>query len=90
MTTCQELVEGLLEYLSDELWPPKRAEFDLHLARCGSCSAYVTTYRSTIEMARAAYDPTHYAPEVPESLVQAILAKAPKAATKQQRERGVG
>jgi anti-sigma factor RsiW len=88
MTTCQELVEGLLEYLSDELWPPKRAEFDLHLARCSSCATYVTTYRGTIEMARAAYDPTHYAPEVPESLIQAILAKAPKTTTK--RERGVG
>jgi anti-sigma factor RsiW len=88
MTTCQELVEGLLEYLSDELWPPKRAEFDLHLARCGSCATYVATYRSTIEMARAAYDPTHYAPEVPESLVQSILAKAPKTVAK--RERGVG
>jgi anti-sigma factor RsiW len=88
MITCQDLVEGLLDYLSDELWPPKRAEFDLHLARCSSCTAYVRTYKDTIEMARAAYDPAHYAPAVPESLVQAILSKAPKTAAR--RERGVG
>jgi anti-sigma factor RsiW len=80
MITCQDLVEGLLEFLSDELWPPKRAEFDLHLARCASCTAYVRTYKDTVEMARAAYDPTVYQPEMPESLIQEILAKAPKAA----------
>jgi anti-sigma factor RsiW len=88
MITCQELTDGLMDFLSDEIWPPKRAEFELHLARCGSCTAYVKSYKETIQVARMAYDPAHYAPVMPESLIQAILAKAPKAVAK--RERGVG
>jgi anti-sigma factor RsiW len=88
MITCQELVDGLYDYLSDELWPPKRAEFDLHLARCGSCTAYLKSYKETVDLARSAYDPSSYAPELPESLVQAILAKVPKRPFREQR--GVG
>jgi anti-sigma factor RsiW len=91
MITCQELVDGLCDFLTDDLWPPKRAEFDLHLARCPSCTTYVKTYRETVEMAKAAYDPAVYAPEVPETLIQAILAKAPKAErARKPGERGVG
>ena len=90
MITCQELTDGLMDFLSDEMWPPKRAEFDLHLARCASCTAYLKSYKETIQLARMAYDPAHYAPVMPESLVQAILAKAPKTAAAAKRERGVG
>jgi anti-sigma factor RsiW len=89
MITCQELVDGLYEYLSDELWPPKRAECDLHLTRCAACAAYLRSYRETVDLAKAAYDPSD-APEMPESLVQSILAKvAPRPAIRRE-QRGVG
>lgn len=73
MITCRELIEFLLEYRNGELTPQQRAVFDEHLAVCPPCVAYLDTYEKTIEMTKAAYScPDHG--EVPEELVQAILA----------------
>jgi anti-sigma factor RsiW len=89
MITCRELIDGLYEFFSDELWPPKRAEFDLHLARCASCAAYVKSYKQTIDLAKSAYE-APFAVEMPESLVQSILARAPVRATPPKKARDVG
>lgn len=74
--TCRELVRFLADYLSGELTGPARATFDQHLARCPSCVAYMETYRSTRDLARAAMTtPEALVPaDVPEGLVEAVLA----------------
>jgi anti-sigma factor RsiW len=74
--TCREFVEFLADYVAGELPPQSRSEFDLHLARCPSCVAYMNTYCATQELARAALAaPDDPVPgEVPEELVQAVLA----------------
>jgi anti-sigma factor RsiW len=52
MITCRELVELLIDYVSDELSPEHRAHFESHLLRCPPCVAYVESYRLTIQLSR--------------------------------------
>jgi anti-sigma factor RsiW len=62
-----------MSYLDGELATGERVEFDRHLAACPSCVNYLKTYEKTVLLTKAAAEdpvPT----EVPESLVQAILA----------------
>lgn len=80
--TCRELIDFLAEYLNGELPQPQRQEFDRHLTRCASCVAYVQNYQMTIRLGKAAFAEREPMPEdIPEELVQAILA----ARTKQRR-----
>jgi anti-sigma factor (TIGR02949 family) len=78
--TCRDFVEFLSEYLSGELAAAERAEFEAHLAACPACVAYLDTYQKTIRLSKASYacrgDPVP--DEVPEQLVQAILAARTK------------
>ncbi len=73
--TCREFVEFLDRYLCRELPAETSARFDAHLACCPTCSAYASTYRETVALARRAFEADD-APVsgVPEELVLAILA----------------
>ena len=71
--TCQEIIEFLWAYVSQELPPERVVEFERHLAVCPSCVDYLDTYRQTIELTQASLGE----PEdegFPDELVQAILA----------------
>jgi len=74
--TCCEVIDFLLEYLSGELSASERAEFEQHLAECPDCAAYLKSYEQTIKLGKAVFaDPEAPVPQdVPEELVQAILA----------------
>ena len=74
--TCRDFITFLLEYRSGELSPEQRREFDAHLAEYPWCVAYLNTYEQTIRLGKAAFaEPEAPVPaEVPEELVQAILA----------------
>ena len=74
--TCREVIDFLMEYLSGELSASERAEFEQHLAECPDCSAYLKSYEETIKLGKAVFaDPEAQVPQdVPEELVQAILA----------------
>jgi anti-sigma factor RsiW len=71
------------EYLSCELAAAERSEFEAHLAECPPCVTYLDTYQKTIQLGKAAYaHPEDRVPdEVPEELVQAILAARAKRGT---------
>lgn len=47
--TCQELVELVTEYLEGRLSPDDRTRFELHLASCEPCVAYVRQMRQILE-----------------------------------------
>lgn len=50
--TCRDLVNLLIDYVSDEL-PPEQAEhIRQHLAKCPPCVTYVETYHLTIKLTR--------------------------------------
>jgi len=73
--TCEEVLTFLWAYLDGELEETKRQEFDYHLSRCESCTAYLETYKTTIALERAAASHEGTAPdELPDELVEAVLA----------------
>jgi RNA polymerase sigma-70 factor (ECF subfamily) len=74
--TCRELVAFLNAYVSGELPPKRRAEFDRHLSVCPPCVAYLESYRDTIRLARGSFErPDDQVPEdVPPRLLAAIRA----------------
>lgn len=79
--TCRDLVQFLNEYVDGDLAPDRRAIFDRHLGICSECRAYLETYRTTIRLGRQAFADLDAAPppEVPERLIEAILAARRKA-----------
>ena len=75
--TCQQLIDFIMSYLDDELPSDQRVEFDRHMAACPSCVDYLKTYEKTVLLAKSCADDQVPA-DVPESLVQAILAAIKK------------
>lgn len=80
--TCREFVEFLWRYTSDELPPEERATFDAHIATCQHCVQYLHSYQKTILLGKVALIASEEAvlAEVPEELIQAILASRTKPA----------
>ncbi|MCA9268795.1 MAG: zf-HC2 domain-containing protein [Planctomycetales bacterium] len=72
---CQELVDFLMEYLEGELPPEHQAAFEEHLRLCPPCVHFLATYKEAIVMGKICCQCSEAIPkEVPEDLVQAILA----------------
>ena len=78
--TCRDLTQFLMDYLSEELPPGQRAAFDEHLGDCPECVAYLKSYQATVKLGRDVFrHPDDPVPDdVPEELVQAILAARQK------------
>jgi predicted anti-sigma-YlaC factor YlaD len=78
--TCREMIEFLMDYLSGSLTEREKAVFDAHLAVCPSCVAYLETYGESIRMGKAAFARAdeELPGEVPEELIEAILASRKK------------
>ena len=73
--TCQQFVDFLVAWQAHELPPAEKRTFERHVAVCAECETYLDTYASTTKLAQLCADPDDDVPdEVPEGLVQAILA----------------
>jgi anti-sigma factor RsiW len=72
--TCRECSEFLFEYVGGELPPDQHAIFERHLRACPNCEEYMRQYRATITAGRVACGDPNAAADLPEPLVQAILA----------------
>ena len=72
--TCREFADFLADYYEGELPSPRRLVFDEHLRRCAACVAYLASYRSTVRLAALYAERSLSPPDVPESLLQAVLA----------------
>ena len=74
--TCREFIEFLMDYLEAALPEEQRREFDLHMAMCPACVAYLKSYRQTVAAGKTALaGPDERLPEeIPDELVRAILA----------------
>jgi anti-sigma factor RsiW len=74
--TCRQFTEFLIDYVDGSLAVGERATFDGHLAECPDCVTYLRNYEATIRLGKALCKEEHDAvgDEVPEELVQAILA----------------
>jgi len=74
--TCREIADFLMVYEDGELSAEERREFDAHLAVCPDCVAYLESYRATVALGKQAFadENAAAADEVPEELVEAVLA----------------
>ena len=72
--TCQEFVDFLMAYLDDELEADVRTVFEEHVRACPPCVAYLDTYRETVRLGRTLCEGDDLPEDVPEQLVQSILA----------------
>lgn len=72
--TCRECSEFLADYLAGELPPDQLAVFERHLKACRNCEEYMRQYRTTIAAGRAACAEAGAPGDIPEALIQAILA----------------
>ena len=75
---CRECDEFLADYVSGELPGDVLATFELHLSRCRNCRVYLEQYRATISAGKTACQAAQEGLQIPEELVQAILAAKPK------------
>ncbi len=50
--TCRDATSLILEFLSGELSPETKSEFEKHLQICPDCVAFLNTYRKTIELTK--------------------------------------
>ena len=75
--TCREFIDFIMAWLDGELEPEVRRSFAEHLDMCPDCVDYLDSYQRTVALGKAAWDAPGDAPvpnEVPEELVQAVLA----------------
>jgi anti-sigma factor RsiW len=73
--TCREIADFLLAYIEGELPAHRRRTFEEHLAECEQCVDYIESYKATVELGKAAFQHDDEVPaDVPEALVEAILA----------------
>lgn len=78
--TCREFADFMMDYIAGELPAESRALFERHLSRCPKCPQYFEQYRATLAAGKSAFNsPEEDVPgDVPEDLIQAILAVKPK------------
>ena len=50
--SCREIIELLIDFVSDELPADLRDRIEQHLRACPPCVTYVETYRLTIKLTR--------------------------------------
>ncbi len=72
--TCQQLAEFLGEYYDGTLAAKERREFERHLAVCPPCIHYLESYKTTVALGKASCGSAPASEQVPEELIQAILA----------------
>jgi len=75
LLTCQELLDYLSDYVEGRLPAAEHARMDEHLAVCPECVDYLHSFQATLAACRSlrSADPAQL-PDMPEELVQAILA----------------
>ena len=74
--TCREFADFMMDFQSGELPSDTRTHFEAHLQACENCRRYLNSYQQTVKLGKCAFEDLDapVPPEVPESLVQAILA----------------
>ena len=76
--TCRDFVEVIMAFLDGELDATQRVLFESHLLACPPCENYLDSYQKTVALGKSLCEPEGLdgpvPPDVPEELVQAVLA----------------
>ena len=74
LLTCQEVLDYLTAYLEGNLPAGEHTRMDKHLAVCPECVAYLKNFRATIAVTKQVCEGDLAVAQIPEELVQVILA----------------
>jgi anti-sigma factor RsiW len=75
MISCREFADFIGAYFDGELPENQLGEFQQHMSACPWCVAYLSSYKDTVALGRAAFADGDGPPQdVPEELVKAVLA----------------
>ncbi len=86
--TCRDLVELLDDYLAGELPTDQRGVLEAHLVGCDECRAYLRSYGATVRTVREiCRGSDELPPELPDALVQAVVAARRATAGRPRRRR---
>ena len=72
--TCREITEILSEFVGGELAPDTAARLDAHFELCPNCRVFLVQFTRTVEMARATGAEIDDDVDVPQELIDAVLA----------------
>ena len=50
--TCEAAIDHIGNYIGDNLSVPQRRNLEKHFGACPDCSAFLSTYKKTIELTR--------------------------------------
>ena len=51
-STCQQVTDVIVDYVTEEMDPVTRLAFERHLSLCPDCVAFLNTYQGTIRTMR--------------------------------------
>ena len=74
MLTCREFIDFIGRYLDGEMEAAEKRTFESHVSECPPCLSYLNTYKSTVELASQVGDSDELPSDIPEDLIQAVLA----------------
>ncbi len=74
MLTCEQFEDFLYDYYEGALQPRQRTTFERHMRLCPMCRVHFDTYLRTVALGQAVCDDDTLPEDIPEELVQAIVA----------------
>jgi anti-sigma factor RsiW len=74
--SCEEVVDSLSDYVEGRMSAGEHARMEEHLAVCSPCAKYLKRFEATLAACRSlrSAEFASQLPEMPEELMQAILA----------------
>lgn len=85
MFTCQDVNEFLADYSDGVLAEDLARRYEDHISRCPQCKAYLSQYRTTVDLAHKAGEITD---DLPEALVEKTLSFLRKQREEDERDDG--
>ena len=71
---CREVTDILSEFVGGDLAPDAAALLEAHFERCPNCRIFLVQFTRTVEMSRAAGTGIDDAVDVPQELIDVVLA----------------
>jgi anti-sigma factor RsiW len=64
MSSCEEIIQLLTEYIEGDLSAVERQSFEAHMGDCGPCHRFLQTYQKTGAMAKVSLNCVEIPPQM--------------------------
>ena len=78
--TCKELTELISDYVTDQLEPSLKREFEQHLSICPDCVNFLNSYKKTVALT-GALEPTTLPAKLRNNVMEFLRKKMRRIAT---------